>query len=130
MLIEELEKIKKEYIEKSKKEAERGVIKILVHMGTCGIAAGAREIFNTLLEEKEKLSIDNIKLCTTGCAGLCSQEPMITIEIPGELSIRYGNLDVERVKEIFYSHVLGGEIKSEYAISTGLEKPQKRAEEL
>lgn len=130
MLIEDLERIKKDYIEKSKKDAERGVVKILVHMGTCGIAAGAKDIFDAILEEMEKLDVKHVKLCSTGCAGLCSQEPMITIEVPGQPSIKYGTLDATKAKEIFYSHALGGHIKSEYALSSGLEKPQKRIEEV
>ena len=75
-----------------------------------------------------RLSITNIKLKTTGCAGLCSQEPMITVEVPRQQAVRYGRVDAKIAIEIFYSHVLGGHIRSDYAISVGLETPQKRLE--
>jgi len=123
---EELEKIKKLYIEERKQEAQRGMINIIVHMGTCGISAGARDIFDALVTELEKVDLRHIRIRTTGCAGLCSSEPMITIEIPGQMPVRYGHLDTQKVVEIFYSHVLAGRIKTEYAISTGWEKPQSR----
>jgi NADP-reducing hydrogenase subunit HndB len=123
---EELNKIKGNYIEERMKEANHGVITVLVHMGTCGISAGATKIFSALQAEIDRLSLTNIRLKTTGCAGLCSQEPMITVEAPGQPAVRYGTLNAKKVIEIFYSHVLGGHVRSEYAISTGLEKPQKR----
>ena len=123
---EELERIKEIYIEERKQEAQQGVVNIIVHMGTCGISAGARGIFDALMAELEKVDLSHIKIRTTGCAGLCSREPMITIEIPDQIPVRYGNLDVKKVIEIFYSHALAGHIKTEYAISTGLERPQSR----
>jgi NADP-reducing hydrogenase subunit HndB len=123
---EELERIKEKYIEERKQEAQQGVVNIIVHMGTCGISAGARSIFDALMRELEKVGLSHIKIRTTGCAGLCSSEPMITIEIPGQIPVRYGNLDSKKVIEIFYSHALAGHIKTEYAISTGLERPQSR----
>ncbi|MBW2562129.1 MAG: (2Fe-2S) ferredoxin domain-containing protein [Deltaproteobacteria bacterium] len=123
---EELIKIKDEYIEERKREAQNGFVSVVVHMGTCGISAGARDVFDVLLKEIEKLDVKHIKLKTTGCAGLCSSEPMVTVETPGHAVVRYGDLDAKKAVEIFYSHVLGGHVKSEYALSTGLESPQKR----
>jgi NADP-reducing hydrogenase subunit HndB len=123
---EELERIKETYIEERKQEAQQGVVNIIVHMGTCGISAGARGIFDALMTELGKVDLSHIKIRTTGCAGLCSSEPMITIELPGQIPVRYGNLDNKKVIEIFYSHALAGHIKTEYAISTGLERPQSR----
>jgi NADP-reducing hydrogenase subunit HndB len=123
---EELNKIKGAYIDERIREAGHGVVIILVHMGTCGISAGARDVFSTLQQEIERLSLTGIKLKTTGCAGLCSQEPMITVEVPGQHAVRYGTVNAKKAVEIFYSHVLGGHIRTEYAISAGLEKPQTR----
>jgi len=123
---EELKKIKDEYIEERKREAKSGIVNVVVHMGTCGISAGARNVFDVLLEEIEKVDAKHIKLKTTGCAGLCSSEPMITVETPGHAVVLYGDLDAKKAVEIFYSHVLGGYVKAEYAVSMGLEFPQKR----
>jgi NADP-reducing hydrogenase subunit HndB len=126
MTMEELKQIKESYIDERRKENEEGYISVDVHMGTCGIAAGARGIHQTLLEEMEKAAVTNVKMKITGCAGLCSMEPMITVLIPGASPVKYGKLDAKKVREIFYSHILGGHPKVEYAIGQGLEKPQKR----
>ncbi|MCL5031013.1 MAG: (2Fe-2S) ferredoxin domain-containing protein [Bacteroidetes bacterium] len=63
--------------------------KVIVHMGTCGIAAGAREIVNALLDEFDKRKLTDIMFTTSGCAGLCSEEPMITVEIEGAAPVLY-----------------------------------------
>jgi NADP-reducing hydrogenase subunit HndB len=126
MTIKELEKIKEAYIDERKREIEEGVATVDVHMGTCGIAAGARGVFAALQEEIERLGVSNVKLRVTGCAGLCSMEPMITVHLPGQTPVKYGKLDDSRTREVFYSHILGGHPKAEYAIGQGLERPQKR----
>ena len=128
MTMEELKQIKESYIGERRKEIEEGYVSVDVHMGTCGIAAGAKNIYLTLLEEMGKAAVTNVKLKITGCAGLCSMEPMITVLIPGQSPVKYGKLDDKKVREIFYSHILGGHPKVEYAIGHGLEKPQKRVE--
>jgi len=122
----ELEDIKQSYIEDRKAEARQGMVNVVVHMGTCGISAGARDVLDALVTELGKLDLANIRLKTTGCAGLCSMEPMITIEPPDHSPVRYGNLNAKKAVEVFYSHALGGRIKTEYAISAGFERPQKR----
>lgn len=128
MTINELNEIREAYIDKRKEELEEGVVSVDVHMGTCGIAAGARNVFSALQDEMTRLGIANVKLRVTGCAGLCSMEPMITVQLPGQAPVKYGKLDQVKTREIFYSHILGGHPKFEYAIGQGFEKPQKRVE--
>ncbi|HQK49345.1 MAG TPA: (2Fe-2S) ferredoxin domain-containing protein, partial [Syntrophales bacterium] len=77
MTIDELNEIKGSYIDQRKRELEEGVVTVDVHMGTCGIAAGARGVFSALQGEIERLEMKTVKLRVTGCAGLCSMEPMI-----------------------------------------------------
>jgi NADP-reducing hydrogenase subunit HndB len=91
-------------------------------MGTCGIAAGAREIMNAFLKELQERDITDVLLTNSGCAGLCSREPMATIEIKGQAPVKYVDLTPEKVKEIFEKHVLGGEIVKNYALGIGSEK--------
>lgn len=126
MTIKELKEIKEACIDERKKELGEGVITADVHMGTCGIAAGARDVFSALQGEMERLDIANVRLRVTGCAGLCSMEPMITVHLPGQAPVKYGKLDASRAREVFYSHILGGHPKEEYAIGQGLEKRQKQ----
>jgi len=96
--------------------------KITVHMGTCGIAAGAREIVTAFLGEIENLDEKNVKLTTSGCAGLCSMEPMATIEVLNSPPVKYTHLTPEKAQRIFRDHILGGNIVIEYAIGIGSEK--------
>jgi (2Fe-2S) ferredoxin len=128
MTIEELKEIKINYINERKKEVEQGIVIVDVHMGTCGIAAGSQNIISALQDEIKRLGCTNVKLRITGCAGLCSMEPMITVQFPGQKPVKYGKLDAEKAREIFFSHIKGGHPKAEYAIGQGMEQPQKRVE--
>ena len=96
--------------------------KIIVHMGTCGIAAGAREIVTAFLEEVEALKEKDVMITTSGCAGLCSKEPMATVEVLNSPPVKYVDLTVKKVNKIFKEHVLGGKIVTDYAIGIGSEK--------
>jgi len=96
--------------------------RIIVHMGTCGIAAGAREIVTAFLGEIETLTDKDVMLTTSGCAGLCSMEPMATVELLNSTSVKYGNLTADKARAIFKEHILGGTIVTEYAIGIGSEK--------
>lgn len=96
--------------------------KICVHMGTCGIAAGARNIMNALMKELEERELSDILLTNSGCAGLCSREPMATVEVAGQAPVKYVDLTEKKVKEIFEKHVLGGQIVQQYALGIGSEK--------
>jgi NADP-reducing hydrogenase subunit HndB len=96
--------------------------KITVHMGTCGIAAGARKIMSTMLSLVEKENAGDIVLTTSGCAGLCSREPMMTVELKGEAPVKYVDLDEEKTKKIFSEHVLSGAVVEEYALAIGSER--------
>ena len=99
-----------------------GKAKIVVHMGTCGIAAGAREIMNTLLDEFAKQNIDDVILTSSGCAGLCSREPMATVELKDEAPVKYVDLTAEKIRRILVEHVLGGKVVGEYALAKGSER--------
>ena len=96
--------------------------KIIVHMGTCGIAAGARGIVSTFLEELEKSELKDIMVTTSGCAGLCSMEPMATVELLNSPPVKYGELTSDKAARIFKHHILGRNVVIEYAIGVGSEK--------
>lgn len=96
--------------------------KVIVHMGTCGIAAGARNVMTALVEEIEKRDVKDVMLVISSCAGFCSREPMITVEIQDESPVKYVDLTPEKANEILEKHVLGGKIVKEYALSIGNER--------
>ena len=96
--------------------------KITVHMGTCGIAAGARKIMSSLLGLLEKQNVSDVVLTTSGCAGLCSREPMMTVELKDKAPVKYVDLDEEKTGKIFSCHVMSGEVVEEYALAIGSER--------
>lgn len=96
--------------------------KITIHMGTCGIAAGARDILSSLLTEIDKQKLKDIIITTSGCAGLCSREPMATVEMKGKAPVKYVDLTKTKMKKILENHVLKGNIVTEYAMAIGSER--------
>jgi NADP-reducing hydrogenase subunit HndB len=99
-----------------------GRAKIIVHMGTCGIAAGARTIMTTLLEEVEKRNLKDVIVNISSCAGLCSREPMMTVERLGESPVKYVDLTPDKTLEILEKHVLAGQVIKEYELAVGEER--------
>ena len=125
-----MSKIKPEDLEKIRERMARTMnlreggarAKVTVHMGTCGIAAGARKIMSSLLGLLEEKDINDVLVTTSGCAGLCSREPMMTVELKGQAPIKYVDLDEEKTRKIFSAHVLSGEVVEEYALAIGSER--------
>jgi NADP-reducing hydrogenase subunit HndB len=120
--IDDLEKISQRVKKSVLLREGAGRAKITVHMGTCGIAAGARKIMNTLMDEIEKRKIDDVILTNSGCAGLCSREPMATVELKDEAPVKYIDLTPEKITRILTEHVIGGKVVQEYALAKGSER--------
>lgn len=99
-----------------------GRAKVIVHMGTCGIAAGARGVMKALMDEIEKREVTDVILTISSCAGLCSREPMVTVELTGEPAVKYVDLTPEKATRILEEHVLGGKIVTQYALAAGSER--------
>lgn len=99
----------------------RGRARVTVHMGTCGIAAGARDIMDALLGEIAKSKASDVVVTTSGCAGLCNKEPMATVELKDQPPVKYGDLTPAKMKKIFAEHVLGGKMVAEYVLGVGSE---------
>ena len=95
-------------------------------MGTCGIAAGARKVMTAILEEIEKQKLEDVLITTTGCAGLCSREPMVTVEIKGEAPMKYGDVDAAIGAQIITDHVINGKPLVGHAIAIGSESLASR----
>jgi len=92
-------------------------VKITVHMATCGIAAGARDIMNTLVKELAQIDRQDIKLVTSGCIGKCTSEPNVTVEIGSEDTVVYQKLTPEKISQIFKKHILEGEVQEEFRLT-------------
>jgi NADP-reducing hydrogenase subunit HndB len=117
LTIEDLKKIK----EKAKKTTalrEGGAtVKITVHMGTCGIAAGAREVMDALLEEMAQTDRQDIRVMNSGCMGMCSSEPNVTVEIKDQGPVIYQHMDKNKMRQVFKRHVLLGEVQTDFALA-------------
>jgi len=97
-------------------------VKITVHMGTCGIASGARNVLNALMDELEASGRQDIMVTTSGCAGLCSHEPMVTVQCLGDEPIKYVYVDEAKMRQIFHRHALEGEVQTQWALARGQEQ--------
>jgi NADP-reducing hydrogenase subunit HndB len=112
----------KEKMNRTRTLAQDGTaVRITVHMGTCGIAAGAREVLAAFADEIKKRRLQRIAITTSGCVGLCSREPMATVETCNDPPVKYANLTAEKVKRIVGEHVAKGKIVKDCALATGSE---------
>ncbi len=112
--IEELQRIR-EQAQKDFKVRTETETKIIVGMGTCGIAAGARETMHAILEELSKQGID-ANVTTVGCIGMCSREPLVDIEQAGKPRVTYCNVHPAMVPRIIDEHLLKGQVVQEWAM--------------
>lgn len=119
--IEDLKKIKEREKQRMVLREGQHRAKITVHMGTCGIAAGAREIMTLFRDQIAERELSDVILTNSGCAGLCAKEPMITVEVVNQPPVKYISLDREKAMRIFEEHVLAGKAVEEYALARGSE---------
>jgi len=119
---EELEKIKQRG--KSLVTVREGSARasVIVHMGPCGIAAGARPVLMAFIRELEARDAGDVMVTIADCAGRCSQEPVVTIRCGAELPVVYGKVNEHAAKEIFIQHVMGGQVLERYRIEEGTER--------
>jgi NADP-reducing hydrogenase subunit HndB len=94
---------------REKSDSSERMVQIRVAMATCGIAAGARETMNALLE---KIDAENIAAVVTqgGCMGYCYAEPTIEVKVPGKDPVVFGNVDAKKAVEILDKYVGKGEL--------------------
>jgi NADP-reducing hydrogenase subunit HndB len=115
--IEDLKNIKEKVAKETSLRHGGNTIKVTVHMGTCGIAAGAREVMNILMEELAESNRSDIRVVTSGCMGMCSSEPNITVELESEQPIVYKDMDANKMRQVFKRHILEGEVQSDFALA-------------
>ena len=117
LTIEDLKRIKEETAKSTSLRDGDATVKITVHMGTCGIAAGAREVMNALMEEMAAADRQDIRVVTSGCMGMCSSEPNITVNVMGQEPVIYQHMDANKTRQVFKRHVLKGEVQSDFALA-------------
>ena len=112
--LEELQELRQRLQKDIKARADTSTT-ITVGMGTCGIAAGARETMRAILAELEARSID-AHVTTVGCIGLCSREPLVDIQQGDEPRVTYGDVTPEMVPRLIEEHLVRGNVVEEWAV--------------
>ncbi|MEJ2101462.1 MAG: cyclic nucleotide-binding domain-containing protein [Desulfobacterales bacterium] len=104
-------------LQKSASVSPAAKVKITVHMATCGIAAGAREVMNALVEEISRSNRKDIEVASSGCIGHCKNEPNITVEIGGGEPVIYQQMTPDKMRQVFKRHIMMGEIQEDYRLA-------------
>ena len=117
--LDELMKIKEQAVKdiQMRDTDKRG--KIVVAMGTCGIAAGAKETLQAVVNELEKNGIDDVSVVQSGCMELCDVEPTVEVVMEGSDPIIYGHVSPEQVARIIDQHVKNGKVVSDLLVRKG-----------
>jgi len=113
--LEDLRKIK-ESAKDLTSARSRCATRVIIGMGTCGIAAGAREVMTAILEELDKRGLKDVAVETTGCIGMCQKEPLVDIIRPGEPRTTYGEVSPADAVRIIAEHLVNGHIVEDKVI--------------
>ncbi len=115
MTLDELRKLReskrREFAQRTEGE---GRTEIVIGMGTCGIAAGAKAAFSAIVDQVALHGLENVVVKQTGCMGLCAAEPTVEVVRPGMPGVVYGRVDEEVGRQIVDRHLLKGELLGEH----------------
>jgi len=114
--LEDLKRLREEALEKRRVKTASGQIQVIVGMGTCGIAAGARDTMKAILEIIEKDNISGVVVTQTGCIGMCEKEPIVQVIIGEQPKVTYGKVNPEAARRIMKNHIVGGSVVSEHVV--------------
>lgn len=122
--LEELEAIRQKTLDRisMRKEDKEEAVRIVVGMATCGIAAGARPVMTTFMEEIERRHLRSVSLTQTGCIGMCRLEPLVDVFTPDGQKVTYVNVTPDKVRMIVADHVVNGHPVTEYTIGAAKEQ--------
>ena len=115
--LEELRKLREKAQNDIKLRSKDAKIKIIVGMGTSGIAAGAREVLRAFINEINEKNIKDVIVTQTGEKGMSSMEPIVEVKEEGKPSVVYGKMDVDKVKKVIEQHILNGKVVEEFVVS-------------
>jgi NADP-reducing hydrogenase subunit HndB len=110
--LEELARLREQVQKEISTRTETGTT-VTIGMGTCGIAAGARETMQAILAALRENDIE-AHVATVGCIGMCAGEPLVDIEQAGEPRITYANITADRVPHLIEEHLLNGKVVDEW----------------
>ena len=116
MKLEDLRKIRERAAKELTLRTGKARVKVIVGMGTSGIAAGARDVLAALLDEISKRNLTDVVVTQTGERGLASSEPVIEVHEGDHPVVVYADMTSEKARRIIAEHIVNGNPVSEYAI--------------
>ena len=114
--LEELKRVREEALQKKQMKAAAGNVQVIVAMGTCGIAAGARDTMKSVLSFIETNNLSGVTVTQTGCIGMCEQEPILQVVIGEGAKVVYGKVNAEVAEQIMKQHVQNGMPVKDYVL--------------
>lgn len=114
--LEELKKLREESVKNMEMRNTDKEIRVVVGMATCGIAAGARPVLTSFVEEVAKRNLKNVEVVQTGCIGMCTYEPIVEIFAPDKEKVTYVHVDAEKARRIVAEHIVNGNVVKEYTV--------------
>ena len=114
--LQELEEIRKRTLDTINVRKDRTGTRVVVGMATCGIAAGARPVLLSVIDEVKKNNLADVVVAQTGCIGMCRLEPILEVYKPGEEKVTYVKVTAAKAMRIVNEHVMQGKIVEEYTI--------------
>jgi NADP-reducing hydrogenase subunit HndB len=115
--LEELKRVREEALQKKQVKAASGDVQVIVAMGTCGIAAGARETMKSVLNYIETNNLSGITVTQTGCMGMCEEEPILQVVAGTSPKVVYGKVTAEVAEQIMKQHVQNGTPVKDHVLS-------------
>jgi NADP-reducing hydrogenase subunit HndB len=112
----DLEAIRKRTLEEINMRTNKDGLRIVVGMATCGIAAGARPVMNTLLEELKKRNVNDVNVTITGCIGVCRLEPIIEVLSSDGSKVTYVKMNSEKAVRVVAEHIVNGRVCTDLTI--------------
>lgn len=112
----ELEAIRNKAINNVTMRKDDHAVRVVVGMATCGIAAGARPVMSTFVEEIATRRLDHVNVTQTGCIGVCRLEPIVEVFMPDGEKVTYVKMNPEKAKRVVAEHLVNGNIVAEYTI--------------
>ena len=104
-----------------RKEDESEATRVVIGMATCGIAAGARPVMLSFMDEIQKRGLQHVTVSQTGCVGMCRLEPMVDVYVPGQEKVTYVHMTPEKVGRVVAEHIVNGRPVTEYTIGAAEE---------
>ncbi|MCI9273691.1 MAG: (2Fe-2S) ferredoxin domain-containing protein [Clostridiales bacterium] len=98
------------------REEKSDAIRVLVGMATCGIAAGARPVLNSFVDEVAKRGLKNVTITQTGCIGICQYEPVVEVILPNQEKVTYVKMTAEKAVRVVNDHLVNGNVVTEFTI--------------